>query len=140
MDVLKARIQQGDCFKELRNRKKHSSEEAVRTIKKATKPAPSVTGATKNFFAPLWTMNMNTDAPATQSSTAPIVLASATKLIQLQKQPQGVSKQIFEFRSTKNETSCLSSSESPLRIPEPLILLLLSKIRTTYKNRDPTPS
>jgi hypothetical protein len=59
---------------------------------------------------------MDTDSPVTQSSAAeeavpekacrppPILLTSATNVIQLQKQLKGVAKQIFEFRSTKNGT------------------------------------
>jgi hypothetical protein len=72
--------------------------------------------ATKNFFAPLLTTNMDTDAPGTESTAAeeaapgksgrppPIVLKSATSLIQLQKQLKGVAKQTFEFCSTINGT------------------------------------
>jgi hypothetical protein len=71
---------------------------------------------TKNFFAPLRTLNMDTDAPGTESSAAeepvpgkasgppPIILTSAINLIQLQKQLKGIAKQQFEFRSTKNGT------------------------------------
>jgi hypothetical protein len=78
-----------------------------------TLPASTVEVTTKNFFAPLRTTNMDTDAPGTESTTTekavpeksgrppPIVLAYATNLIQLQKQLKGVAKDTFEFRSTK---------------------------------------
>jgi hypothetical protein len=72
--------------------------------------------ATKNFFAPLRTNNMDTDAPDRvhhnwESSSrkigqaAPnIVLTSASNPIQLQKQLKGVSKDTFELQSPKNGT------------------------------------
>jgi hypothetical protein len=72
--------------------------------------------ATRNFFAPLRTSSMETDAPATHFSAAekdvpkrtsrppPIMLTSATNLLQLQKQLKDVAKQEFEFRSTRNAT------------------------------------
>jgi hypothetical protein len=119
--VLKASSQQGDGFKEVRNRKRHSSQEATSSPKKATLPAPSTKVATKNFFAPLLTANMDTDSPAAESSPAteeavptkagrppPIVLTSATNLIQLQKQLKGVAKQVLEFRNTKNGTCIIT--------------------------------
>jgi hypothetical protein len=102
--VLKASTQagqtkQGDGFNEVRSRKRHNTERAalLRT---------SVEVATRNFFAPLWTANMDTDAPGTESSATeqtapgqsgrppPVVLTSATNLIQLQKQLKGVTKQV----------------------------------------------
>jgi hypothetical protein len=76
--------------------------------------------ATKNFFGPLQTRNMDTDAHGTESSTAeeavpgragglpPIVLASTTNLIQLQKQLKGVAKQRFKFHSTRNGTRVIA--------------------------------
>jgi hypothetical protein len=76
--------------------------------------------ATKKFFTPLQTTNMDTYAPDTESSAVeeavpgkmgrppPIVLTSATNLIQLQKQLKGVAKQIFEFHSTKNRTRVIT--------------------------------
>jgi hypothetical protein len=114
--VLKESSQQVDGFKEVRSRKRHCNEVAARTAKKAALPASTVKVATKNFFAPLRTTNMDTDAPDTEPTAAevavpgqpgrppPKVLASATNLIQLQKQLKGVAKQTFEFRNTKNET------------------------------------
>jgi hypothetical protein len=71
---------------------------------------------TKNFFAPLRMLNMDTDAPGTESSKAeepvpgksskppPIVLTSVINLIKFQKQLKGIAKQQFEFRSTRNRT------------------------------------
>jgi hypothetical protein len=78
--------------------------------------------ATKNFFASLQTNNMDTDAPDTESTTTekavqeklgrppPIVLTSASNLIQLQKQLKGVAKDTFEFRSTKNGTRVVTKN------------------------------
>jgi hypothetical protein len=71
--ILKVRSQTGqaietDSFKEVRSRKLHSTEEADRTPKKATLPETSAKVVTKNFFAPLRTANMDTDAPATEPS------------------------------------------------------------------------
>jgi hypothetical protein len=60
---------------------------------------------------------MNTDAPGSDSNAAeeviagksdrppPMVLTSATNLIQLQKQLKGVAKLIFQFRTTKTDQS-----------------------------------
>jgi hypothetical protein len=52
--------QQGDGFKEVRSQKRRSSEEAARTLKEPTVPAPSVKVATRNFFGPLRTSSMDT--------------------------------------------------------------------------------
>jgi hypothetical protein len=91
---------------EIRSGKRHSTEETARTPKKAALPASTVKVA-KNFFAPLRTTNMDPDAPGAESNSAeetvqgksgtplPIVLTSATNLIQLHKQLKGVAKQIF---------------------------------------------
>jgi hypothetical protein len=119
--VLKASSQQGDGFKEVRNRKRHSSQEATITPKKATLPAPSTKVAIRNFFASLRSANMDTDFPAAVSSPAaeeavpakagrppPIFLTSATNLMQLQKQLKGVAKQVFEFRNTQNGTRVIT--------------------------------
>jgi hypothetical protein len=71
---------------------------------------------TKNVFAPLWTLNLDTDGLGTESNEAEepvpgksssppsIVPTSAINLIQLQKQLKGTAKQQFEFRSTRNGT------------------------------------
>jgi hypothetical protein len=69
---------------------------------------------TRNFFAPLWTMNMGIDASDTESNaadgstrkirqTATIGFTSATNLFQLQ-ELKSVAKQIFEVCSTRNGT------------------------------------
>jgi hypothetical protein len=98
----------------------HYTEEAPRTAKKAALPMSSVKVATNNFFAPLQTAIMDTDAPRTESSTAeeavpgkagrppPVVLTSATNLIQLQEQLTSVAKQFSEFLSTKNGTRVIT--------------------------------
>jgi hypothetical protein len=106
---------QGNGFKEVRSRKRHSTEDAARTPKKAALPSSTEKVATKNF-APLRTTNMDTDALGTDSNSAeeavpgkqgrppPIALTSETNLILLQKQLKILAKQTFEFRSTKNGT------------------------------------
>jgi hypothetical protein len=68
-NVLKASGQAGqtkqvDGFKEVRSRKRNLIGEAARTPKKAALQTSTVT--TKNFFAPLRTINMDTDAPVTE--------------------------------------------------------------------------
>jgi hypothetical protein len=55
--VLKAsgqagQTKQADDFKEVRNRKRHSTEEAARSPKKAAVPTPAGQVPAKNFFAP----------------------------------------------------------------------------------------
>jgi hypothetical protein len=120
-NVLKASSQAGqtkqeDGFKEVRSRKTQHTGEAACTPKKAALLTSTVTVATKNFFVPLRTTNMDTDAPVTESKSTkaeatgksdrppPVTLTSAANLIQLQKQLKGVAKQSFGFRNTKNET------------------------------------
>jgi hypothetical protein len=83
---------------------------------KAAIPTSSTKVTTKNFFAPLRTLNLDTDAPGTESSETeepvpgksirppPIVLTSTINHIQLQKELKGIAKQQFEFRSTRNGT------------------------------------
>jgi hypothetical protein len=91
--------------------------QAVLTPKKATVAPPVEKVTTSNFFAPLRSAQMDTDAPPAQNTEEaaapgpgktnrppPIVLTSAANLIQLQKQLKGVTKQPFEFRNTKNGT------------------------------------
>jgi hypothetical protein len=106
---------QGAIFQEVRSRKRHSTAEAARSPKKAAVPTP-VQVPTKNFFAPLRTAQLDTDAsdaqpsaeeaaaPAKTAMPPPIVLTSAGKLIQLQKELKGVARQIFELRNTKSGT------------------------------------
>jgi hypothetical protein len=93
-----------------------SLQPAACTAKKAAIPMSSTKVTTKNVFAPLWTLNLDTDGPGTESNEAeepvpgkssrlpPIVPTSAINLIQLQKQLKGIAKQQFEFRSTRNGT------------------------------------
>jgi hypothetical protein len=125
-NILKVRSQTGqtsetDGFKEVLSRKRNSTEEAARTPKKATPSEKSAKAATKNFFAPIRTANMDTDAPATEPSPATktvmpakadrsptIILPSATNLIQLQKELKCVAKQAFEFRNTRNGTRVIT--------------------------------
>jgi hypothetical protein len=117
---------QEDGFKEVRRRKRHSTDEAARTIKKAVTAAspaaidtpPSVV-ATRNFFAPLMTTGMETDssntpqeeaAPVKTGRPSPIVLTSAVNLIQMQRHLKNVAKGDFEFRNTKNGTRVITKS------------------------------
>jgi hypothetical protein len=67
--VRKASSQQGEGFKEVHNRKRHSRQEATNTPKNTTLPAPSVNGAKTTNFAPLRTVNMDTD-PLPESNPA----------------------------------------------------------------------
>jgi hypothetical protein len=67
-NVLKASSQAGqtkqaDGFKEVTSRKRHSTGEAARTPKKTIVTTPALKVATSNFFAPLRTAHMDTDAP-----------------------------------------------------------------------------
>jgi hypothetical protein len=61
--IQKDSTQQEDGFKEVHRRKRHCNEEPTQTTKKVALPASTVKEATKNFFAPLRTNNMDTDAP-----------------------------------------------------------------------------
>jgi hypothetical protein len=113
-NVLKASGQAGqtkqeDGFKEVRSWKRHRTGEAACTPKKAALLTSTVT--TKNFFVPLRTINMDTDAHVTESNSTekaatgkscrppPIILTSATNLIQ--NQLKGEAQQSFEFRNTR---------------------------------------
>jgi hypothetical protein len=110
---------QDEGFQEVHRRKRHNTQEIAKTSKKAavqSTPQPVITSlnefATRNFFAPLRTTEMDTDSASTEASpqettTAktgrrpPIVLTSDVNLIKLQKQLKNVAKEDFEFRSTK---------------------------------------
>jgi hypothetical protein len=120
--VLKDSTRQEDCFNEVHRRKRHCNEEPIQSTTKVDLPTSTVKVATKNFFGPLRTNNMDTDTPDTESTTTekavqeklgrppPIVLTSANNLIQLQKQLKGVAKDTFEFRSTKNGTRIVTKN------------------------------
>jgi hypothetical protein len=70
---------QEDGFKEVRSRKRHSIAEAARSPKKAAVPPPAGQMPTKNFFAPLLTARMDTDADAPVESNAEEAAAPARK-------------------------------------------------------------
>jgi hypothetical protein len=149
---------QGDGFKKVHSRKPHNTKEAASTSKKEAQPRASVEVATRNFFTPIRTTNMDTDAPGTESNaseeTVPgnsgrppqVLLKSATNLIQLQKQLKGMTKQIFEFHSTRYGTRVitrhgeLSINESPLRDQQPFLLYLPPKFTETHQGSDPPPA
>jgi hypothetical protein len=133
-----------------------NTKKTAHTSKKAALPRASVEITATNFFAPLQTTNMDTDAPGTESNEAeetvpgnlgrqpPIVLTSANNLIQTQKQLKGVAKQIFEFCTTRNGTRVITKnmvdcqiSGSPLRDQQPFLLYLLPKIAETHQGSDP---
>jgi hypothetical protein len=65
--------------------------------------------ATKNFFVPLQTNNMVTDAPDTESITEKAVQEKSGRP---QKQSKDVAKDTFEFRSTKNGTKNMVDYQS----------------------------
>jgi hypothetical protein len=88
----------------------------------------------RNFFAPLRTTNMDTDSsgsetipqeeavPSKTSRSPPIILTSATNMIQLQKQLNNVVKEDFEFRSTRNRTRVITRGMADffaIKIPPP---------------------
>jgi hypothetical protein len=117
-------LTQKEGFKEVRRRKRHNTDVAARTSKKAA-VQDKISDAlntlakgvvTRNYFALLRTADMDTDTSGTESMPhegaapgktgrpPPIVLTSATNLIHLQKQLKGVLKDNSEFPSTRNGT------------------------------------
>jgi hypothetical protein len=114
---------QEDGFKKVRSRKRHNTNENATTLKKAAFSAvdtPPKEAATRNFFAPLRTSDMDTDssnteatlreaaAPAKLGRPPPTILTSAVNLILLQKQLNGAVVKNFEFRSTRNGTRVIT--------------------------------
>jgi hypothetical protein len=115
---------QEDGFQEVRGRKRRATDETTGTSKKAavqtkTSTALNITPkevVTRNFFGPLRTADMDTDASGTKATSneeavpgetgrpPPIIPTSTTNLIQLQKQVKCVVKENFEVRSTRNGT------------------------------------
>jgi hypothetical protein len=120
-NILKAcsqagQTQQVDGFKEFRSRKWHTTREVVRTPKKATL-TPVLNVATSNFFALLWTAQVDTDVPVTEAAAPapeksgrplPVILTSVDNLIQLQKHLKGVAHQTFEFRNNMKGTTIVT--------------------------------
>jgi hypothetical protein len=107
---------QVEGFKEVRRRKRHSTGEAAQTPKKVTTEQQAVELSTRNFFAPLRTALMDTDASDAQSSAEeaaepkktarphPIILTCAANLMQMQKNLKSVARQNFELRNIKSAT------------------------------------
>jgi hypothetical protein len=120
-----------DEFREQRRRKRNPSEEAAKKQKtmpttgiKDPRPRPQQDVATRNYFAPLRTTEMECEGsanevadnpenpedevqqrPASQTGRPPpIVLTSEENLIRLQKKLKSICKGSFEFRSTRNGT------------------------------------
>jgi hypothetical protein len=72
---------------------------------------------------------MDTDAPATEQSPTteavtpakaarppPIIVTTATNLVQFQKQLKRVAKQIFEFRNTRNGTRVITKDMTDFQV------------------------
>jgi hypothetical protein len=112
----KSAATQWDGFKEVRGRKRHSTNDTIKTSNKEVPTAVSAAAkevANRNFFTPLRASDMDTDSATTEASpreaTAPtktgrpppIVLTSAFKLIQVQKQLNCVACEKFELHSTR---------------------------------------
>jgi hypothetical protein len=130
----KSAATQEDGLKEIRRRKRHSTNETAPTSKKAAcvdVDTPHKEVATRNFFAPLRASDMDTDstnteatsreaaAPAKPSRPPPIVLTSAVNLILLQKQLKGVVSENFQFRNTRNGTRVNSRSMADFQSVKP---------------------
>jgi hypothetical protein len=125
----------GEGFQEVRRRKRRATEEITGTSKKAavqTKTSPALYSHPKevvirNFFAPLRTADMETDAsgieaisnaesvPGKTSRPPQIILTFTTNLIQLQKQLKIVAKGKFDFRSTRNGTRVITRGMADLQ-------------------------
>jgi hypothetical protein len=115
---------QEDGFKEVRMRKRLSTNEAAPTSKKPaaeTNSTPKQVVTKRNFFAPL-RATMDTDSSVTEGSTPEeavpgkagrpptIVLTSNTSLIHLQRRLNNEAKGDFDFRNTKNGTRVITKS------------------------------
>jgi hypothetical protein len=118
-----------DGFEEVRRRKRHSSNEAAPTTKKAVSAAevaPQKEVPTRNIFAPprgkyghgflrcRATANEET-VPGKAGRPPPIILTSQANLIQLQKQLKNVVKGDFEFRSTRNGTRVVTNGMADIK-------------------------
>jgi hypothetical protein len=120
-----------DGFREQRRRKRSSnSEDGTQARNKKAAPQtvqPTKTQAavaTKNYYAPLKTIEMETQKEENESETAevdkqrttgrppPIVLTTAINLIHLQTKLKELVKGNFEFRNTKSGTRIISREMS----------------------------
>jgi hypothetical protein len=117
-----------EAFREQRKRKRNPSDEQPAVLKKTAGSVPAKTSptgvssppnavVTQNFFAPLRGAEMDTEGSPREESAAgkagrppPIVLTSATNLIQLQKQLTNVVEDNFEFRNTRNGTRVITKA------------------------------
>jgi hypothetical protein len=130
--ILPARQTSTEEFREQRRRKRNPSNEQAKKSKttptpgtKASKPQPQGEVATKNFFAPLRTADMDveripeegeTDESAREAPTSkagrppPIILTSALNLIQLQRNVREIVKGDFEFRNTRSGTRIITKN------------------------------
>jgi hypothetical protein len=123
--ALPAQQSSSEEFREQRRRKRNPSDEQAKKSKTST-PTPGTEDskpqgevATKNFFAPLRTAEMDvelipeegaTDEPTREAPTnkagrpPPIILTSAVNLIQLQRNVRDIVKGDFEFCNTRSGT------------------------------------
>jgi hypothetical protein len=107
---------QEDGFTEVRRRKRQSRPNVQKSSANSSvcPHRHPLQGHHKKFFAPLRATNMDTNSsgsettpqeetvPAKTCRPPPIILTSATNLIQLQKQLKNVVKEDFEFRNTRS--------------------------------------
>jgi hypothetical protein len=104
-------------FREQRRRKRNTSDDQATQAKKSstgrTNPSPDgkAEPRLRNFYAPLRaTMDLeetggDQQEPSSQAGRPlPIILTSATNLLQLQKKLRGLAKGNFEFRTSRNGT------------------------------------
>jgi hypothetical protein len=114
-------------FREQRRRKRNPSDEQAKKSKTATPPPESKDSkqrpkgevATKNFFAPLRTAEMDVERTPEEGATEvttkeaptnkagrppPIILTSTVNLIQLQREVRDIVEGDFEFRNTRSGT------------------------------------
>jgi DNA primase len=125
--VLQAQQKSSEEFREQRRRKRNASDEKAKKSKTSV-PTPESRDprlrpqgevATKNFFAPLRTAEMEvectlvegtSDEPSREPSSSkagrppPIMLTSAINLIELQRHIRNIVKGDFEFRNTRSGT------------------------------------
>jgi hypothetical protein len=109
---------QEEGFQEVRRRKRHSSKRGSpnsKDIGDRSNTTPK-TVPTRNFFAPLRTASMDTEASDTEESPQeeatpgktgrppPNVITTIVNLLQLQKLIKSVVKKNFEIRNTRNRT------------------------------------
>jgi hypothetical protein len=111
---------QDDDFQEVKRSKGHISNDTLKTAKKSTKPVPTSTDVklppkamlTRNFFTPLRTTDIDTEATGAENAQQeqedsiktgrppPIVMTSTANLIRLQSDFKEHVKEEYTFRNT----------------------------------------